>query len=378
MPARAFIRGMRSLVIAAIALATLLPASARADDDNDALMKRRTELVSAIAKRDVAAVKARVTLPLRLRYMRFAGDTCEPFWGETVEVDEAKLEAFVTCVADAGIKALTGPDDRWVAAVYGPGMPLVFVFAADNTVKSLYSYSKPGTEALIIEPVTFTSHITKFNRAVAPPAKRKKSIDKSKDESVHAAITVCVKPDGKVEALAEGALDEEYAKHATTVAQKWKIKPFKLGGKAVPACSILSLGYPAKRIAGPLQMLPPPPPPPPTGGVPPGAGSSTAPQNVPPTLLEGSRIAGDKVIVPDDATKTEITRAGKEKIIGSFKLCIDATGAVMTVKMLKTTGFADYDAKIIREMNKWAYKPFIVNGKSTPVCTAVTFIYSQR
>ena len=69
-----------------------------------------------------------------------------------------------------------------------------------------------------------------------------------------------------------------------------------------------------------VMGAPPPPPPPPPPPAP--------PQNVPPTLLEGSRIAGEKMIVPDDVTKTEIQRSGKDKIIGSFKLCINASGAV--------------------------------------------------
>ena len=27
---------------------------------------------------------------------------------------------------------------------------------------------------------------------------------------------------------------------------------------------------------------------------------------------------------------------------------------------------------------EWRYRPYNVNGKAVPVCTAVTFIYSQR
>ncbi len=116
---------------------------------------------------------------------------------------------------------------------------------------------------------------------------------------------------------------------------------------------------------------PPPPPPPPPPPAP--------PQNVPPTLLEGSRISGDKMIVPDDVTKTEISRSGKDKIIASYKLCINTSGAVTSVNMLKSSGFPSYDAKIKNKMqNEWKYKPYAVNGRAVPVCTAVTFIYSQK
>src|SRR4051812_4134631 len=120
---------------------------------------------------------------------------------------------------------------------------------------------------------------------------------------------------------------------------------------------------------GVVGAPPPPPPPPPPA----------PPQNVPPTLLEGSRIAGEKMIVPDDVTKTEIQRSGKDKIIASFKLCINLSGEVTGVNMLKSSGFPAYDQKIQGKMRgEWKYRPYAVNGKAVPVCTAVTFIYSQK
>jgi hypothetical protein len=114
---------------------------------------------------------------------------------------------------------------------------------------------------------------------------------------------------------------------------------------------------------------PPPPPPPPAGG--------PAPTNVAPTLLEASRISGDRNIVPDDADKTEIVRSGKDKIIGSWKLCLEDTGAISRIVNIKSTGFPNYDRKVEREMGKWRYRAYLVNNKAVPVCTAVTFIYSQ-
>jgi periplasmic protein TonB len=119
-----------------------------------------------------------------------------------------------------------------------------------------------------------------------------------------------------------------------------------------------------------VVAAPPPPPPPPPPAPPP---------NVAPTALDAHRIAGEKNIVPEDVTKTEIQRSGKEKLIGSFKLCITAEGAVSQVNQLKSTGFPQYDNRIVSTIrNEWRYRPFMVNGKATPVCTAVTFIYSQK
>ena len=120
--------------------------------------------------------------------------------------------------------------------------------------------------------------------------------------------------------------------------------------------------------AGGVTNSPPPPPPPPP---------PAPPQNIPPTMLEGNRIAGNKFIVPDVQTKADIAASGKDKVVGSFKLCVDDTGTVSQVTKLKSTGFLAYDTAIETEMQTWQYRPYQVNGKAVPVCTAVTFIYSQ-
>src|SRR5438046_2671003 len=89
------------------------------------------------------------------------------------------------------------------------------------------------------------------------------------------------------------------------------------------------------------DLAPPPPP----------------PQNVAPTVLEARRIAGEKAIVPDDQTKTDITRSGKEKTVSSFKLCLAADGSINSVTQLKSSGFPPYDKKIISTIKtEWKYK----------------------
>jgi hypothetical protein len=99
---------------------------------------------------------------------------------------------------------------------------------------------------------------------------------------------------------------------------------------------------------------------------------------VPPNALEASRISGDKLIEPDDVTKTEIQRAGRDHLSGTFKLCLSSAGTIESVAILKPTGFAAYDRKIESTIaSTWRYRPFLVDNKPTPVCTAVTFKYSQ-
>jgi hypothetical protein len=120
-----------------------------------------------------------------------------------------------------------------------------------------------------------------------------------------------------------------------------------------------------------LDFPPPPPPPPPPPG------PAGRPQIVPQVQLEAQRISGEKQVVPDAATRAEITKSGKNQIVGSFKMCLSAAGAVSEVTKMKSTGFPRYDKAIIDAMRSWKYRPFMVHGVATPVCSAVTFIYKQ-
>ncbi|HET7505432.1 MAG TPA: protein kinase [Kofleriaceae bacterium] len=141
-------------------------------------------------------------------------------------------------------------------------------------------------------------------------------------------------------------------------------------GSAPPPAPQVAVAVPPPATTAPASTLtmPSPAPAPPA-----------PPQNVAPTALDANRISGEKDIVPDDLTQAEIGRSGVATLIGSYKVCITTDGAISTVTPLKSTGFSAYDAKILNTIRtKWRYRPFMVNGKATAVCTAVRFIYSQK
>ncbi|MBZ0235180.1 MAG: energy transducer TonB [Deltaproteobacteria bacterium] len=122
-------------------------------------------------------------------------------------------------------------------------------------------------------------------------------------------------------------------------------------------------------VGGVLTEAPPPPPPPPP---------PQPPKTVVPTALEAQRVSGDKNIFPDDVTKTEIQRSGKTQLIVPVKVCIDRAGNMASVRIMKSSGFPAYDQKLTREINKWRYRPFMVDGTPTPVCSVVQFVYRQK
>ncbi|MBC7976583.1 MAG: hypothetical protein H7138_16540 [Myxococcales bacterium] len=113
------------------------------------------------------------------------------------------------------------------------------------------------------------------------------------------------------------------------------------------------------------QAAPPPPP--------------TAPQVVAPSALDANRIAGQRNILPDEITMTAIGRSGNTTLASSYKVCVTAEGAVSSVSQLKSTGFPAYDAKIQATLRReWRYRPYLIQGKPTPVCTAFRFMYAQK
>jgi serine/threonine-protein kinase len=128
----------------------------------------------------------------------------------------------------------------------------------------------------------------------------------------------------------------------------------------------------------PVQATPPPVvaavTPPPVA-----ASNAAAPQVIPANALDANRLSGDKNIIPDTATQGAITRAGNDKLVTSYKLCLTAEGAINTVALLKSSGFPAYDDKILATIRKdWRFRPFTVSGKATPVCTAIRFMYQQK
>jgi hypothetical protein len=143
----------------------------------------------------------------------------------------------------------------------------------------------------------------------------------------------------------------------------WSFRPFTIGEQPMPVCAMTRLVFPPERSSA-KEVLPYPLPERPT--------ELTI---VPSQTL--TRISGQKNIVPDDFTKAQI---GKRRIrlIGAFQYCIDETGHVDEVVLIRSTGAGSYDQAIERAMHAWIYEPYFDEGKPVPVCSSVNFIYSQR
>jgi TonB family protein len=137
----------------------------------------------------------------------------------------------------------------------------------------------------------------------------------------------------------------------------WQFRPFARG----PACAVVRLGSSDAEERLPLAP----------------ARNDNA-IYIPPKMLEPYRIAGTKLVVPDDMGKTKVAQAGLSRIAGTFRLCIDERGQPSKILLVQSTGLPSYDRDIIEAMKGWRYKPLQTSGGPIGACTHVTFIYSQR
>jgi hypothetical protein len=99
---------------------------------------------------------------------------------------------------------------------------------------------------------------------------------------------------------------------------------------------------------------------------------------VPPTVFKALRISGETQIHPSDLDKTTMLRDGKDRVIAVFKTCVTESGAAGAVTLMKSSGYAGYDALLVEGLHAWTYKPYEIGGQRVPACGVVTFIYQIK
>jgi hypothetical protein len=352
--------------------------------DLEAAGRASAALAAAIAKRSVDAVVARLGSKVDLVAVRFSDDGCQQRFGGVQDAEARDAAALARCLIKLQLAATRRvylgkiPHAVMTGA---PGLEYALDFDAGGKVIEIFSlaFSTP-------RPAVSPGLLERFRKAgvASPPidpafvARYGTALDKTASVA-EAELMLCFDKTGKIEVSTATVHDEDVADAALARSLQariadWKLDPIQIDGEPTPGCVWYKHYYPAARAPA-FDVLrlavpsPPPPPPPPS--------SSPSPQTVAPGLLEGYRISGDKHIVPDDATKVQIQQSGNEKIVTSYKLCLDPQGAVTSVTLLKSSGFPAYNAKIMSQMWQWRYRPYQVDGKDVPVCTAVTFIYTQ-
>jgi hypothetical protein len=101
-------------------------------------------------------------------------------------------------------------------------------------------------------------------------------------------------------------------------------------------------------------------------------------QHSPPQVVEARRTAGVTQIAPGDQDRLRLQRAGLSQVATSWALCISRHGFVSSLWLVTASPLPEWDQRQLEEMRRWRYRPFLKDGDPVPVCTTVTFIYTQR
>lgn len=102
------------------------------------------------------------------------------------------------------------------------------------------------------------------------------------------------------------------------------------------------------------------------------------PETVIPTVIKGMRTRGETQIQPPDNEKTTLMRSGKPRANATVKVCVSATGSILSVSMFRSSGLPGWDAAILSAMRKWQYKAHRIDNRAVAVCGMVTFLYEIR
>ncbi|MGE0872832.1 MAG: energy transducer TonB [Kofleriaceae bacterium] len=254
---------------------------------------------------------------------------------------------------------------------------MIGVTATSAGITSLQSFGADATEPPILTIDGHARHAEKIDN-FAPSEKVLALVD----DRASTTVRVCSNERGsvtKANIVATSGIPG-YDAEVLAETKRWKRAPYAPQGRPVAVCEIFKLitvvgvvgvgleGGEVGGVVGSIGSPPPPPPPPP----------HPSPMNIPPGTLEQFRKTGERAIVPDDKTKLKLQTSGQSKLVGAFKLCVNSSGDVTRVSAIRSTGFPEYDTKLIDTMKTtWSYRPVIVDGKAKAVCTAITFIYSQ-
>ncbi len=178
--------------------------------------------------------------------------------------------------------------------------------------------------------------------------------DKS-DEKEAAAPTIAPTP---APALAAVATSAEVARPTT-------------GGDSAPAeTRTLAASLPAASA----QMAPRPAVDEPPPSVPSAKPAAPA-RNIPMTDLEALRISGDKSPSLPAGAKMIARRDGVKRITMALKLCVSDRGVPTSVSYVKSSDYADANERVMAEIRKWRFRPYLSAGQAVPVCTATLLHY---
>ena len=313
----------------------------------------------------------------------FSDPPCEAEFGAGGSVPPDRQPTFARCLAGLHLQPSTRDDDLGDVTVmtYAPGIEVEARIAQEQLGPRLTWIgfeSRRAVDALLptITPAQLeTVRLTGDLDGPLDP-REAKVLELESTPASHAAyawLRVCVDETGAVSLAHTFEMTSPAAKALfEAAARRWTFRPYMLGGKPTHVCAMERMTYPPGH--GPVGETLPVPPPASRNTLEPMVFTRDSQR----TRLD-ERARGSKLITPDDDTWAQMASHDVRRIQASFRVCRDEAGVVESVLPLRSSGFAAYDHKIMATIaSTWRYTPYKIGDVGQPVCTAITFIYSQR
>jgi TonB family protein len=64
-----------------------------------------------------------------------------------------------------------------------------------------------------------------------------------------------------------------------------------------------------------------------------------------------------------------------KRITMALKLCVSDRGVPTTVSYVKSSDYTDANEKVMADVRKWRFRPYLLEGRPVPVCTATLLNY---
>jgi hypothetical protein len=324
--------------------------------------------VQAARRGDVSAVRKMFGSSITNGGLWFPDPICELEFAAPGEIGGDRLDELARCLTKVKLSVAPREDSLLDVALltYDPGIELEARFLDLVQGPWVTWIGFVSRRNLADALPTISPDVLEQLRAAGNREPRVPELDgevaRAEDHFVYAWVKLCIDAEGNVTGVHPREASTEHAGTALVAAiADWKFRPFAPGGRPMPVCSVVLLATPLA-AALPKVKIPFP------------IDSDTFGTVAPGALV---RISGETRVAPADDMKAAIQKIGLRRVIGTFKVCIDTAGIVHDVRILRSTGIPSYDGRIVQTMSKWRYEPFVDDGKPAPVCTAVTFVYTQ-
>ena len=309
---------------------------------------------------DASALAGMLVAPVELGGLWFADPDCRREFSAAKRVEEDQLRMLARCLAslhlERGLRSSSFPEVATL--VYPPGIELEVAYIhddEDSTRIRWIGYTGSGTASQALPTVTqaaLEAHRRGSDMLDRGRLDRERAERKTRD--AFAWLRVCVDTAGVVTSVSPRLASSVVAQRVfVDAARRWTFEPVRLGGQPQPVCAMMLVGYPRVPMDRGLPFPIPE--------------REAALPVVPYEALGPLTNGNPDPYMPYGAWKYVVVHRIPE-VKTPVLVCIDETGTVDDVALLRSSGFRAYDLNILEAMHGWRFAPYVVDDQPLRVC----------